>query len=484
MVFNSYFFILLFLPLTFFGYFMINRASHTGGKVWLIATSLWFYGYFNPFYLPIMIGSILFNYLAGKLIIKKHQISYRKGLLSLAIIANLGILFYYKYFDFFVENVNQIFKTNFVLHHLLLPLAISFFTFKQIAYLVDCYRDEVLTYTLIDYTLFVIFFPQLIVGPILLHDDLIPQFLDQAKKRINYENVAKGLLAFSFGLAKKVILADTFGRAVDWGYGNVGALDSTSALLIMLFYTFQIYFDFSGYCDMAIGLGLLFNIEITKNFDSPYRALSVTDFWKRWHITLTRFFRRYLYIPLGGNRKGKARMYLNFFLVFLVSGLWHGANFTFLLWGAIHGIFFVFTRMFQKQIDRIYPAINWFFTFLFVNVTWIYFRADSVGQANYLIKKILEFDFKPISYDLKVIFYLPEAIMANRLMIPAVFSDYQIYLWLMTAFSLFAVLFMKNISERLKAFKPSALTAWVTAFLLIWGIISFSEVATFIYVGF
>jgi D-alanyl-lipoteichoic acid acyltransferase DltB (MBOAT superfamily) len=252
----------------------------------------------------------------------------------------------------------------------------------------------------------------------------------------------------------------------------------------MLFYTFQIYFDFSGYCDMAIGLGLMFNIDITGNFNSPYRALSVTDFWQRWHITLTRFFRRYLYIPLGGNRKGKLRMYLNLFLVFLVSGLWHGANFTFIVWGAVHGIFFCFTRMFQKQVDKIPAAVNWLVTFLFINVSWIYFRADSVGQAHQLMKKILAFEFRGIHPELAEIFYLPEAIVISRFSPFAVFGDYRLYLWVMTVFALVAVVFMKNISERLAGFRPKVIGAFVTAGLLVWSILSFADVTAFIYSGF
>jgi alginate O-acetyltransferase complex protein AlgI len=472
------------LPLAFAGYFLLNRINLNSGKIFLIAMSLWFYAYFNPLYLPIIIGSIIFNNLLSKIIIKEKNFFRRKQWLALAVAANLGALCYYNYFDFCIENINLIFNANFNLRYLLLPLAISFFTFKQIAYLVDSYRDEVPAYSLIDYALFVSFFPQLIVGPILLHDELIPQFMDQAKKKIDYENIAKGLMAFAYGLAKKVLLADTFGRAVDWGYGNVPLLDSTNALLVMLFYTFQIYFDFSGYCDMATGLGLIFNIEITKNFDSPYRALSLTDFWTRWHMTLTRFFRRYLYIPLGGSRKGKTRTYLNFMLIFLVSGLWHGANFTFIIWGAIHGCFYILTRIFEKQIGKINPALNWLFTFIFINITWIYFRAGSLSDAHLILHKIFNFDFGAIANGVWEAFYLPETVLLNKIVTQIIASDFRLYLWMMTAFSLFAVVFMKNTNERIAAYKPRTTSALITAGLLIWSILSFSGVTTFIYVGF
>jgi D-alanyl-lipoteichoic acid acyltransferase DltB (MBOAT superfamily) len=482
LLFNSYIFILLFLPLTLAGYFLINRKSYEGGKAWLVVMSLWFYGYFNPVYLFVLLGSIVFNYVVGRKL--ASAVKHKKQLLALGIAVNLAALFYYKYYDFFVENINYIFQTGFTLRYLLLPLAISFITFKQIAYLVDSYRGEVPACRLLDYSLFVAFFPQLIVGPILLYGELVPQFLDEAKKKINYENLAKGMMAFAFGLAKKVLLADTFAAAVDWGYANINWLNTTDALLVMLFFTLQIYFDFSGCCDMATGLGLMFNIDITQNFNSPYRALSVTDFWKRWHITLTRFFRSYLYIPLGGNRKGKGRTYLNYFLVFVVSGLWHGANYTFVLWGAVHGLFFCLTRMCQKQVDRIFPAVNWLFTFLFINLTWVLFRADSLGQAGQLFQKIADLDFGKVSKGLSETFYLPEIILVNKIFTPVIVSDFQIFLWPLTALALWGVIFMKNTNERIARFKPKALSICTTVVLTVWGILSLAGVETYIYMGF
>jgi D-alanyl-lipoteichoic acid acyltransferase DltB (MBOAT superfamily) len=291
-------------------------------------------------------------------------------------------------------------------------------------------------------------------------------------------------MAFAFGLAKKVLLADTFATAVDWGYERIDWFDSTSLLLLMLFFTLQIYFDFSGYCDMATGVGLMFNIDITQNFNSPYRALTVTDFWKRWHITLTRFFRNYLYIPLGGNRKGKVRTYLNYFFIFVVSGLWHGANVTFIVWGAVHGLFFCLTRFFQKWIDKVFPLVNWFFTFLFVNLAWVYFRADSIGQAHQIFRRLAALNFGDVQGRLKEFFYLPEAILLNKIMPLAIFSDYRLYLWSLTIFALFAAVFMKNTNERIATFKPQKVIMVTTVVLLAWSIVSLSGVSTFIYVGF
>ncbi|MDR0221664.1 MAG: MBOAT family protein [Lachnospiraceae bacterium] len=482
MLFNSYIFILLFLPLALAGYFLINRKSFAGGKVWLVAMSLWFYAYYNPLYLMILIASVVFNYGAGKMISGLAQ--HRKLALALGIAVNLAALFYFKYYDFFVENINYLFKTGFTLRHLILPLAISFFTFKQIAYLVDSYRGEVPVGRFLDYTLFVVFFPQLIMGPILLPGELIPQFLDEAKKKINYENLAKGMMAFAFGLAKKVLLADTFAVAVDWGYAHIIWLNTTDALLLMLFFTLQIYFDFSGYCDMATGLGLMFNIDIAQNFNSPYRALSVADFWQRWHITLTRFFRKYLYIPLGGNRKGKARTYLHYFLVFLVSGLWHGANYTFIVWGAAHGLFFCLAKLCQKQIDRIPALINWLFTFLFVNFTWVLFRAESLGQSGQLFGKMADLKFGTVSKGLSEAFYLPETVFVNKIFTPVIVSDFQVFLWPLTLFAVYAAVFMRNTNERIAVFAPKALGICTTVILSVWGILSLSGVETYIYMGF
>ncbi len=484
MLFNSYIFILLFLPLSWVGYFMINKISFTWSKAWLLGMSLWFYAYFNVKYLPIIVISIGFNYVMSRLIMQAKRGMAKKAWLGAALIANLGILFYYKYYDFFLENINTMFKTDFILHHLILPLGISFFTFQQLSYVIDSYKGEVPTYHFLDYALFVTYFPQLIAGPIVTHDEIVPQFADISKKQINYENLSKGIMAFSFGLAKKVLLADTFGNAVNWGYNNVGALDTVNALLVILFFTFQIYFDFSGYCDMATGIGLMFNIDITMNFNSPYHAITIIDFWKRWHITLTRFFTRYVYIPLGGNRKGKIHTYVNIFIVFVVSGLWHGANWTFVLWGTIHGVFSLLTRMFKKQVDKIPSVLNWIITFIFVNIAWVYFRATSIGQANQIIKNIIKLPGGMINPEISNYFYLTEFKAVSKVLNVGLLHDPNLYLIAFSLFALVAVLFMKNTNERVKTHKPTALSAGVTIVLLVWCVLSFSGVSTFLYFNF
>ena len=328
MLFNSYIFIFLFLPVTLIGYYIINHLNlYRVANVFLIAMSLWFYGYFNQSYLIIISGSIIANFLISKGLGRLVQNTiFKKIILIIGLLANVAVIFYFKYFDFFLENVNIIFDKSFELKNIVLPLGISFFTFQQLSYLVDSYKGETRNYSFDEYALFVSFFPQLIAGPIVLHHEIIPQFKQQKKRHLLPQNFSKGMYIFAIGLFKKVIIADTFGRAVSYGFGTIETLSSMEALVVSLSYTFQLFFDFSGYCDMAMGIGYMFNIELPQNFNSPYKATSITDFWGRWHMTLTRFLTTYIYIPLGGNRKGKIRTYINIMIVFLVSGIWHGAN--------------------------------------------------------------------------------------------------------------------------------------------------------------
>ncbi|QQO10192.1 MBOAT family O-acyltransferase [Breznakiella homolactica] len=409
----------------------------------------------------------------------------RKIWLILALFSNLAVLLYFKYYDFFFININRIFGSSFALKHLLLPLGISFFTFQQLSYIIDSYRGEVPDYNFLDYALFVTYFPQLIAGPIVTHDEMVPQFADESKKRFQFEQFSKGLYAFAFGLAKKVLIADTFGNAVTWGYSNVGLLNSTNGILLMLFYTFQIYFDFSGYCDMATGIGKMFNIDITMNFNSPYRALTIVDFWKRWHITLTRFFTRYVYIPLGGNRKGQARTYLNTMIVFLISGLWHGANWTFVLWGFLHGAFSIITRIFKNFFDKLHPAFSWIITFLFINLSWIYFRADSISQANAIIKIIGGLNFGNIKPDFIQPFASKFAIMfLSQIPYIRLFANPSYLMIIFVFFAMTAVLIMKNTNERIESFYPTRGRLVVTTVLVFWCIVSFAGVSVFLYFNF
>ena len=386
MLFNSYIFILVFLPVCICGYFFLNHLNcKKTAQAFLLGMSLWFYGYFNIRYLFIILASIIINYIVSVTLRRQKNGKLRKTACWAGIGFNIGLLFYFKYYDFFLENINRLFQTDFALKRVVLPLGISFFTFQQLSYIIDSYRGETAEYEFLEYASFVSFFPQLIAGPIVTHEELIPQFMDDTKKKFSWENFSKGLYLFALGMAKKVLIADMFGNAVNVGYGNIGGLNSTEAVITMLAYTIQIYFDFSGYCDMAVGLGRMFNIALPINFDSPYKARTITEFWERWHKTLTRFFRKYIYIPLGGSRKGNMRTYINMLAVFLVSGLWHGANWTFVLWGFCHGLFSVITRSCKRIFDKLPSVFCRLLTFLFINVTWVIFRAGSLEEAALLL---------------------------------------------------------------------------------------------------
>ena len=326
--------------------------------------------------------------------------------LVIGIVLNLGVLFYFKYYNFFVSAINDAFNTSILIKKILLPLGISFFTFQQIGFLVDTYRGEVKEVSFVDYALFVSFFPQLIAGPIVSQSEMIPQFRDLKKHSWDGEGFYRGLTLFVFGLAKKVLVADTLGSAVDIGYSSLPVMGGLDSFLIMIWYSLQLYFDFSGYCDMARGLARMLGFNIPVNFDSPYKSDNIIEFWKHWHITLTRFFTKYVYIPLGGNRKGNVRMLINILIIYFLSGLWHGAGYNFILWGMLHGILYVITRAIGLYgndkciINKIPRVIKRLFTFIYVSFAWVYFRAESISQGNELIRNILTGNWRNVNYSI------------------------------------------------------------------------------------
>ena len=409
----------------------------------------------------------------------------QKAIMLLGVFFNLGLIFYYKYFDFFIENVNTVFGSDYTLYHILLPLGISFFTFQQISFIVDTYRGQVGVYSFIDYALFVTFFPQLIAGPIVTHAEMIPQFQDRQKKFINIELCTKGMLIFILGLAKKVLLADTFGKGVDWGYANIPSLDATNTILVMLFYALQLYFDFSGYCDMARGIGYFFGVEIPINFNSPYKAVDIVDFWKRWHITLNRFMTQYVYIPLGGNRKGKVRTYLNLFAIFLVSGIWHGAAWTYIVWGVMHGIVYVLTRICWKWVVKVPKLIRQFVTFVFFNISIVYFHAASIAQANQMMAQLGKHQFGKVNLQLTENLNMDEFWYVLKILHLDQGTYSKAYVGLGLLFvSLLLVFCGKNVNELAESFQPKAWNAVALTGLLIWCVISLSGVSTFLYFNF
>ena len=387
MLFNSHEFIFVFLPISFFVYFYLNKKRLTSvSKLWLIFSSLFFYSWWDINYLPLILGSIIFNYSIGQKLhyysnSKKIGFITRKTILIIGIALNLSLLAYFKYVGFFIENINYTFGAQINIINLTLPLAISFFTFQQITYLVDSFRRETEGYDFLNYAVFVSFFPQLIAGPIVHHREMMPQFNNIQNKTINFNNISLGMFIFSVGLFKKVVLADTFSIWATNGFDVAETLNFFEAWATSLSYTFQLYFDFSGYADMAIGAALLFNIKLPINFNSPYKALNIQDFWRRWHMTLSRFLKESVYIPLGGNRRGSFRTYNNLLATFIIGGIWHGAGWMFIFWGFIHGISIVINRLWHLTSIKIPSFFAWFITFNFVNIAWIFFRAKDLNDA-------------------------------------------------------------------------------------------------------
>lgn len=389
MLFNSYEFIFLFLPIVFFGFFLIARNSHRLAALWIAAASLFFYGWWNPQFVLLLLASIGVNYAMGYAIghARTATMSSRKStrILVAAIVGNLLLLGYFKYANFFIGTANQIAGAQWGLAGIVLPLGISFFTFTQIAFLVDVHRGIAREYNFIHYLLFVSYFPHLIAGPVLHHKQMMPQFGHAATYKLNIDNVNIGLTIFTIGLFKKIILADQFALYANpvfdavAGGGEPKLIDAWAGALA---YTLQLYFDFSGYSDMAIGLSRMFNIKLPLNFDSPYKAGNIIEFWRRWHMTLSAFLRDYLYFPLGGNRKGAVRRYANLMTTMLLGGLWHGAGWNFVLWGGLHGIYLAINHAWRSLIGsdnrsggKLSTAFSTLLTFCLVVVAWVPFRA-------------------------------------------------------------------------------------------------------------
>jgi len=418
MLFNSYFFILVFLPLTLLVFFALGRKGERRLAIgWMVAASLFFYGWWNPANLGLIISSILFNYSIGTILgDERRHYAVRKGAFVLGITANLAVLAYYKYANFFLENLNAALGTGYGLAEIILPLGISFFTFTQIAFLVDAYRGEVREYNFLHYALFVTYFPHLIAGPVLHHKEMMPQFGHASIFRFDALNFSAGLTYFVLGLFKKVILADGiagFGAPVFAVAAKGLPLSYLDAWGGALSYTFQLYFDFSGYSDMAIGLALMMGLRLPLNFNSPYKAVNIIEFWRRWHMTLSRFLRDYLYISLGGNKKGETRRYAHLMITMLLGGLWHGAGWTFVIWGGLHGFYLMVNhgwQVFRRRLGHDLKSSTWWgrslstlLTFFAVVIGWVYFRSNNLDTAHHILKNmaaIPEFRLSPFYSDL------------------------------------------------------------------------------------
>lgn len=471
MVFSSYVFVLLFLPIVIICYYGLSYVNkHLWQRVFLIVASLVFYGYFNLNYLGIIIVSVVVNYC----IALKLQKNTTKGILILGVLFNVVLLGYYKYFNFFVDNINLVLGTHIFVEKILLPLGISFFTFQQLSFLISVYKGEERVGEFKDYSLFVLFFPQLVAGPIVLYKEMICQFQDESRYYFSSENFSRGLYIFTIGLFKKAVIADTVAIFVNHGY-ELTEYSLASSWCTSLFYTLQIYYDFSGYTDMAIGLGHMFNISIPINFNSPYKAVSITDFWRRWHITLGRALSMYIYKPLGGNRNGISRTCFNLMATFLVSGLWHGASWTFVLWGALHGLFIVVERLLKNALSRIPSFVRITYTFLIVNALWVLFRAENVDKAMAVYRGMINFSRVGIQDIAK---------MAQDGIVGFPNSIWITYCSIILFMTLANVLFTRNSIDLLNEFKESYVNAFITALLFIVSLVCMSRESIFIYFNF
>ena len=385
MVFSSATFLLLFLPIVFVGNLLLRKK---GSNIFLLLASLLFYAWGEPYLVLLMIISVLLNWLFG-IIISKARENVRKAFLAIGIICNIGMLFYFKYFDFFAKTINSVIGKEIIpVLEIALPIGISFFTFQALSYIVDVYKGDVeVSSSLVNVALYISFFPQLIAGPIVKYKDINRQIENRS---VDWIGVSDGFKRFIYGLGKKVLISNVLGICVDMIYSyNTMFVDYRMAWIGAIAYTFQIYYDFSGYSDMAIGLGQMFGFRLPENFQYPYLSHSITEFWRRWHRSLGSWFREYVYIPLGGNKRGTGRTYINLFFVFLLTGLWHGANMTFVLWGAYHGLFVILERIgLKKVLDKSKP-VSVIYTFFITTIGWVLFRANDIRTGLYYIEKLL-----------------------------------------------------------------------------------------------
>ena len=490
MLFNSYEFIFLFLPITivlFFG--AIELRKLTIAKVWLLLSSIFFYGYWKITYLPLLLFSVIGNYFFGKYINHSRLGSKKaKILLVSGICFNLIILGYYKYANFFLTSFNQIFHTSWVVPEILLPLAISFYSFTQIAYLVDAYQGQTKNrqYNLLDYTLFVTVFPQLIAGPILRHDELIPQFEKLKNFIFNHKNMAIGITWFTLGLAKKVLIADKLSPWVEVVFSNADRVSFIEAWIGALSYTFQLYFDFSGYSDMAIGLGWMLNISLPINFNSPYKAISISDFWRRWHITLSNFLRDYLYIPLGGNRKGKIRQYTNLLVTMLLGGLWHGAGWTYIIWGGMHGLFLIINHSWRKLGIALPKFLGWLITFNAVIFSWVLFRASSLSDAMSMLQTMIGMKGIVLLEEFKSVFSWLNNFgveFKNWQELAYLPPDYKTSLIILLLTGIVAI-FLPNTQQIMQKFKPTWWATLAVSAIAVINLLLLNRVSEFLYFQF
>ena len=470
MLFNSYEFILLYLPFTLLVYYKFAKyLGNSYAKSFLIFMSLVFYSYWDINNLPILLTSIIANYIFGHLLTQKKN----KITLACGICFNLAFLGYFKYTDFVIQNINTLLNTNIPLQNIVLPLGISFFTFTQTAYLVDVYRGETKEYSKSDYLLFVTIFPHLIAGPILYHKDMIPQFSVSKNYKVNYKNLTYGIIWFVIGLFKKVIIADKLAITANQAFSNVDKLTMYDAWIGSLAYTLQLYFDFSAYSEMAIGLGLMFNYNLPLNFNLPYRSCSIIEFWRRWHMTLSAFLKNYLYIPLGGNRTGHHLR--NIMITMFLGGLWHGAGWTFIAWGCLHGIFICINHVWRKTEIILPKALCWFLTFNAVNIAWVFFRAEDIYGAVNIVSTMFDISKFYLPHSNSFGKYISE--MAKQLTFFSLKESYQVVLP-------FLILSIVKVDKEKIECIPTIVSSIIAIIFFIYTISRISRLSEFLYFQF
>ncbi|MBN2078878.1 MAG: MBOAT family protein [Spirochaetes bacterium] len=489
MVFNSFLYILCFLPLVCILYRLLEwKNVPFVSRVFLAAASLVFYGWASLASLPVLLASILFNYASGVFISErlKDRGGARKALTALAIGANVILLGYFKYSNFFIENVNLALGTNLGAVSGFLPLGISFYTFIQISFLVDCYRGTVTPGNALNYGLFVAFFPKVTAGPLMTYKEILPQFALKAGKAISGEIISRALFIFALGLFKKSVIADNLAPCVNQGFDTVAVLTLFEAWAVSLGYTLQLYFDFSGYTDMAMGAALLLGVRLPVNFSTPYRSLDVRDFWRRWHVTLGAFLGSYLYIPLGGNRKGAFATYRNLMITFLICGVWHGAGWTFILWGFLHGAAIVIHRMWTRLGFTMNGLFAWVLTFSFVNICWVFFRANTIGDALKVVRGMFLFNGITLPEKLEPVTGWLKGLVPLTYGHPLGGINGDIAFALLIALGFVLSVFGKNSDELAGSFKPTFGNALVTGSLIFMSLLMIAreKVVEFIYFNF
>lgn len=487
MTFNSYYFILIYLPVFIVLYLSIGKINSYISKTIIILGGIIFYAYAGWNIAAILGLSIMVNYLFS-FILKK--IRYKKIILAISILLNVGLLLYFKYLNFAIDIINDLSKRSIQHRELILPLGISFFTFQQIMFIVSVMRGEVDT-KIVDYLAYILYFPKLVMGPLMEPVEFFEQLNDPSGKKVDWGNIAGGIKVFSYGLFKKMLLADTFSKAVAWGFANgvtrasnTPTATSADLFLVMLFYTFQIYFDFSGYSDMAMGISKMINIDLPVNFDSPYKATSIQDFWKRWHVSLTNFFTKYIYFPLGGSKKGNIRTYVNIMIVFLVSGIWHGANWTFILWGCLHGLLQIMERLFRKWFCKLFEVVRWGYTFFSVNILWLLFRANSIDNWREMLRIMFRFQNMAISDGLIAKFDLPESMfIIEKLNLVQINADVRGFGMLVFIVFAFLICLVPENNYR-NIGKTNVLNMIACAIAFVWGFLCLSADSAFVYFNF